>query len=188
MVGNRIDAGHPAAAAYLERQQKRKETGERGYVAGSAAARDRMKQGEAEKTGSLAENLQLIPKDIRDLADKTLAELVVIFGTDQRFVDWLKAVKDIEQIQSNRMKTAEKEGHLVSRILVEIGVIDPVNTAHRRMLTAGSKTIARRLTSMWDAGRNLDECEEFVRDTIGSFIRPLKKRMVKVIKDVSESE
>ena len=124
-----------------------------------------------------------VPEDIQAFADMTLRELVEKFGTDARFVDWLKATQTIEAINEKRLKNAQTKGELVSRQLVKVGVIEPIDSAHIKLLTDGAKTIARRSTAMHDAGRELEEIEKFVADQITSFIRPVKAKVARALKD-----
>ena len=116
-----------------------------------------------------------IPENIRDFSDMTLQELIYRFGTDERFVDWLRATKSIEDINSKRLANAKTMGELVSRDLVKVGIVEPVDAAHRKLLTDGAKTIARRVTAGHDAGRSVEELEYVVVDLISSFIKPMKE-------------
>lgn len=122
-----------------------------------------------------------VPQDIQAFADMTLRELIEKFGTDTRFVDWLKATQTIEAINEKRLKNAVTRGELVNRNLVKVGVIDPIDSAHIKLLTDGVKTIARRSTAMHDSGRGLDEIEKFVADQISSFIRPVKSKVARAL-------
>ena len=124
-----------------------------------------------------------IPEDISDFADMTLRELIERFGTDVAFLDWLKATKSIEDINEKRLKNAATQGELVSRQLVKTGVIDPIESAHLKLLTDGAKTIARRVTAMHSAGRELADIENFVSDQISSFIRPMKAKIKRSLKN-----
>lgn len=124
-----------------------------------------------------------IPEDIRDFADMTLRELIQRFGTDVAFLDWLNATKRIEDINEKRLKNAATQGDLVSRQLVKTGIIDPIESAHLKLLTDGSKTIARRVTAMHSAGRDLADIENFVSDQISSFIRPMKAKIKRSLKN-----
>ena len=124
-----------------------------------------------------------VPEDIEAFADMTLRELIQRFGTETAFCDWLKATKDIEHINEKRLKNAATKGELVSRHLIKIGVIDPIDSAHIKLLTDGAKTIARRATAMHGAGRPLEDVEEFVKDQITSFIRPIKAKVARALRN-----
>lgn len=123
-----------------------------------------------------------VPEDIQAFAEMTLRELVQQFGTDIRFLDWLKATKAIEDINEKRLKNAETEGKLVARALIKVGIIEPFDAAHIKLLTDGAKTITRRVTAMHDAKRDLDEIEKFVKDQITSFIRPVKAKVARALR------
>lgn len=148
---------------------------------------------ERKKRESLAEiaegrTLHEVPDDILAFADMTLRELVQRFGTDVAFRDWLTATKSIEDINEKRLKNAKTKGELVSRDLVKLGIIDPIDAAHIKLLTDGAKTIARRVTAMTNAGRPLEDCEAFVKDQITSFIRPIKAKVRRTLKDLEDVE
>lgn len=124
-----------------------------------------------------------VPEDIQAFADMTLRELVEKFGTDIRFLDWLKATKSIEDINEKRLKNAETKGELVSRQLVRHGILDPIESAHVKLLTDGSKTIARRATAMHGSGRDMEDIEKFVAEQITSFLRPMKAKIARTLKN-----
>lgn len=122
-----------------------------------------------------------VPEDIQAFADMTLRELIEKFGTDTRFVDWLKATQTIEAINEKRLKNAVTRGELVNRNLVRVGIIEPIDAAHIKLLTDGAKTIARRASAMTAAGREPEEIEKFVADQISSFIRPVKSKVARAL-------
>lgn len=124
-----------------------------------------------------------IPDDITAFVDMTLKEVIHRFGTDVMFVDWLKATKSIEDINEKRLKNATTQGELISRKLVKIGVIDRVNTTHQKLLTDGAKTINKRVRAMTQGGRSEKETEQFIVDQITSFIKPMKVKMIKALKN-----
>lgn len=160
-----------AAAAALEQAKKP-------HVRGHTAAKEARKR-EAAQEDEIIE----IPEDIQEFADMTLRDLVDKFGTDARFVDWLSATQKIEAINEKRLKNATTQGTLVSRDLVRVGIIEPIDAAHIKLLTDGAKTIARRSTAMHSAGRPLDDIEKFVAEQITSFIRPVKSKVARALKN-----
>ena len=124
-----------------------------------------------------------IPDDIQEFADMTLREIFDKFGTQTRFKDWLKATKEIEMINEKRLKNAATKGELVSRQIIKAGIIDPIDAVHIQLLTDGAKTIARRVTAMHDAGQSLEKIETFIKDQITSFIRPVKAKVARALRD-----
>jgi len=125
-----------------------------------------------------------IPENIEPFVDMTLRELIKKFGTVFAFNEWLSAVKRIEDINEKRLKNANTEGDLVSRKLVERGIIDPIEAMHRKLLTDGAKTIAQRSKTLFEAGSELLEIEEFTRKHISTFIKTVKGKVRKSIKNV----
>lgn len=133
------------------------------------------------------EELVEIPEDVETLVDLTLRELMRRFGTSTRFGDWLRAIKEIEMVNEKRIKNAENRGRLVSRVLVETGVIDPFNSAHVRLMNDGAKTITAAVLSKHQAGANAAEIEAYVADVIGSFLRPVKSKIIRNLQSVAVS-
>ncbi len=152
-------------------------------ISGQEKARLTKKQDRPPEQYDADEMLMQIPEDIRKLADWSLRDLVTKFGTDIAFLDFLKATKALEEIHEKRLKNAKSSGELVDRILIKIGVIEPINTAHVKLLTDGSKTIAVRTKAMLDAGRDLGEVEAFITEQISSFIRPMKAKIARSLKN-----
>lgn len=148
------------------------------HVRGSAAAKETKKREAFNEEGILE-----IPDDIQTFGHMTLFDLIEKFGTDGRFVDWLSATQKIEAINEKRLKNASTEGELVSRKLVRTGVIEPIDACHIRLLTDGAKTIARRSAAMSAAGRPVEDIEKFVAEQITSFIRPVKSKVSRALKN-----
>jgi hypothetical protein len=113
----------------------------------------------------------------------SLRDLITQFGTDLAFIDWLKATKMIEDIAEKRIKNAEKEGRLVDRDLIKRGVIEPVDTCFTQILNDGAKTIVKRIQAMVKSDYSVEEMEEFIRSQITSFVRPMKEKISKNLRD-----
>jgi len=179
VVGHRIDPYHPAAVQYMETAARRK--------AGEPVGRDqRLPPRKPKRSVTMSglteqEALDRLPADIRAMVDLPFRELVRMFGTDDRFVAWLKATKEIEIVREKRLKNATAEGLLVSREATRSAVIVPINTAHVKLLADGSKTIAREVHAMAAAGKPVEECEAYVRGEITAFLRPLRSKLAKAL-------
>lgn len=198
MSGKRIDINHPVVVEYIEQQSKpppppppKKKSKppppppkKPEIKPGVAHTKDTKKSLALEKLNDDEKEKFVfeIPENITKFIDYTLRELIHQFGTDAAFYDWLKATKEIENINEKRLKNAATQGELVHRGLVKQGIVDPINATHSKLLTDGSKTIARRVTAMFGAGRSVEECEKFVAETIESFIRPMKTKITKALK------
>lgn len=180
----RIDPNHPAAVTYLGDGKQKKPRAEDNEVQikprGAGAAKESRK-------GRSSYNIDPadVPDNMQEFADMTIREVVVKFGTDYRMVDYLRALKEIEIIDANRVKNAKARGELVHRDLIVKGVLEPIDSAHRKMLTDGAKTIARRSVAMIGAGKDADELEKFIAEQITSFIRPAKAKMKRALAAIS---
>ena len=147
------------------------------------AAQTQTKKSEALHSLESGSTLHQVPEEIEKFSDMTLREIIERFGSDYAFVDWLKAMKSIEDINEKRLKNAQTRGELVNRKLIKVGVIDPINSVHIKLLTDGAKTIARRSTAMHDSGRPLEDIEKFVAEQITSFIRPVKSKVARALRN-----
>jgi len=182
VVGKRVDASHPLVVEYLQNREEPLTVKIDGrsnpiHLAGHGSAKQRKKD-----LSRVGEDTPFIPENIRAFVDMPLRKIINEYGTDIAFVDWLKAVKEIEIIYERQLKNATTASNLVARELVEVSIIGPMNTAHTQMLTDGAKTIARRAVAMTKAGDPVEDIELLVSEQIGSFIKPLKKKMKACLK------
>lgn len=210
--GKRIDAAHPAALEYLSRQAGKgtpKPKKDRPAPKQPTAPQPKpTRRNKAEKikmsmamavaanpstpiaptvanSAAQADNrppIDQVPENIRAFLSFTLEQLVRMYGTDTAFLDWLRATKVIEDIQATRIRNAEAAGELVRRDVVKVAIIDPFDEVHRRMLSDGAKTIAKRVATMAQAGCSAEEMEKLVRDQLGSFIAPAKDKITRMLK------
>jgi len=166
-VGKRIDAGHPAALEYIK-----KCTGDTITVNGWRA------HNEAKKLAAL----EALKNE--SFGDMTLKQVVKKYGTEPAFSDWLKAIKLIEDIKEKRLKNVTVQDELVSKKLVQIGVIDIFNTSHIKLINDGAKSIAAGAVSKHVSGAELVDIEHFVADQISSFIKMMKSESLKRLQNV----
>lgn len=174
VVGSKMDSGHPDAIRFI---QKGKEEGREG---GEGAGLLQPTEEEIKQT------LAGLPEEIRDLQHLSLRDLVGMFGTSQSMVNFLNAVKILENIHAKRLENAEKESRLVSRDTVEKYVIGPIDNAHKRLLTDGARTISKQVHTMALAGRSAEDCEKYVNSRLTSFIKNAKNKSSKALADVGK--
>jgi hypothetical protein len=200
-VKMRVDPNHPAAVAYIEdRIQKGPKVtvsingGEEipysEYTEGLESTPRPTGAGAAKESRKRVSMYNIdaseVPDNMQDFADLTIREVVTKFGTDYRMVDYLRALKEIETIDERRIKSAKARGELVHRDLILKGVIEPIDSAHRKMLTDGAKTIARRSVAMIGAGRDVDDIEKFIAEQLSSFIKPAKAKIKRALENVDD--
>lgn len=195
--GKYIDANHPDVMDYMRKH---------GAISGRKNGRPRKKDyGKPKpeqklKTNALANEhrkiqsakdlatgktvVHEIPAELEPFMNKTVGEIVAQFGTVYAFNDWLRATREIETINATRLKNATARNELVNKNLFKISFIDPVNEAHTKLLSDGSKTIAKRICAMHDSGSTLPELQKFVSGQITSFLRPMKSKMKKALDSV----
>jgi hypothetical protein len=187
-----VDINHPNAKEWIQDHIEEKLTGKKKpHVKGHAALK-KAKKWQAKDRAVLTwedqrrEGLDALAEDIAGLAHKSLKELCETFGTDERFVDWLKAIKKLEDIQEKRLKNAALEGTLCHRDLISVGIMGPIEKVFRQILTDGAKTIAVKAEAMVKAGRERVDLENWIKKQLGSYIRPAKARMKRTLRDVNE--
>ena len=162
--GRVIDADHPLAIAYVKKHD------------GGPTLK-------MEKS-----DLIQIPQDMETFLDMSLREICSKFGTEVQFSDWLTATSKIESIAEKRLKNANIKGTLISRHLVQVGVVDVFNAAHLRLLKDGAKTIAAGVISKHSTGAQPSEIENFVSQILGSFIKPVKSKVARALKDKKKKD
>ncbi len=114
--------------------------------------------------------------DVRKVAHLSLNEIVDKYGTITGFTDVLKASKLLQDLHEKKRKNAQADNELVSRELVKRDIFQPIDFLFNRLLTDGSKTIAKSVGNMVKSGSSPKECELFVSEKLGSFIKPFKKK------------
>jgi len=178
-VGKKVDASHPAAIAYIASH-----TGQYGAALKQGGGPRGMTTEDTRHKRRGGPAPHELPEHIAQYADLTLRQIIDKFGTDYAFLDYLRALKEIEVVNEKRIKNAKAEGELVSRELVKRGIIDPIDSALTNLLTDGAKTIAKRATAMHDAGKDIAEVEAFIKDTISSHVRPMKAKVTRAYDNV----
>jgi len=111
-----------------------------------------------------------LPENIATFADWTLQEVIDRYGSDVAFVDYLRALKAIEDVAEKRLKNAQSRGELINRHVVKSGMIDTLDGAFTRMLTDGAKTIATRTHSLVKTGAKVQDIEDLVAKQLSTFI------------------
>lgn len=176
-------AGVKNTEARIDKVMAKKEP----HVRGTAAAKQQRMDADGGEVGEPE-----IPPNIEIYADMTLREIYEKFGTLPRFKDWLGAMKDISAIQERQLKSEQVKGTLVSRDIVHRFIVDPIDSAHIKLLRDGSQTISVRAVAMCEAGADQSEIKKLVEDTISSFIRPMKAKVSRAMQnlktDMSEDD
>ena len=179
LVGGKIDSEHPETIEFIK--------GGRLRVEQNAAGRKKTGFGSPKLRQSdinynlpvrspefISDRIIEIPEDLRHCVDMSLRQIIEIYGTAPTFKEWLSAVAQIDKIYKVRLENAAKEGTLVSRELVQQGVIDPFDGAHRNLLADGSRTLVTELTAMIKSGDTREDCESYARDKMSSFLKSAK--------------
>lgn len=190
--GKFIDENHPAAVNYLMQRNDpdgcaRVKT-KTGPAIESQPAQEPATKPEPPKPVQKPKNDRrkktAEPDPVEEYLNYTLQEIIQRFGTDLVFNEYLKAVEKIEVIQDKRLKNAATEGRLIARDLVHVGLIDPINSAHVRLMTDGAKTLVADIIGKHESGESMELIEKSTSDIIGSFIKPVKNKIKRALKNV----
>lgn len=157
------------AAEKVKREEKA-----RPHTRGTAAKKQQAIQEDDE------ELFELLDRNVAQYADMTLRDIVRKFGTATRFAEYLRAMKEISMIEDREIKIAQTKGELVHRDLVSQLIIEPIDSAHVKLMRDGSKTIAVRMAAMHGSGADINEMQLVTSELIASFIKPVKAKVNKI--------
>lgn len=121
------------------------------------------------------------PDDLDEFRDWTLQQLLDEFGTARRFVDWLDAMRKLEDVRAKRLANLEREGKLIQREPVRTHVFGIIDATFRRLLTDAPKTTARRLYGLAKSGAPIEEAEAEVKDINSSLVKAIKATAIRVL-------
>lgn len=179
--GKNIDLAHPAARAYVLAKTGEQLPDARSYAQhtrGVAAGKEKRKRAApADDMPPLEE-----AEHIAEYLDMTLRDVIDKFGTDVRFLDWLKAVEKLEAIRDKRLRNDERENKLVPRELMGV-VVGAFERCFSLQLNDASKTISARLYSYVKAGRTVEDATQLVEDQISAPIKDAKRRIAAAMKE-----
>jgi hypothetical protein len=131
-----------------------------------------------------------IHNDMAALLDMPMRSIIEQFGVTGGLSSWIKDVKTIEEVEKTRIANAREKGQLVSRDIMERGVMVPIEKVWNQILRDGSQTISKRAVAIVlarDPELEIEVCEleveAFVRDSLSGFIRMGKNRVRKTIRE-----
>lgn len=178
--GSSIDIAHAAARAYHLAKTGQELPDARSYgqhTRGVAAGKEKRKRETSDTLPPLED-----AEHISEFLDMTLRDVIDKFGTDVRFLDWLKAVEKLEAIRDKRLRNDERENKLVPRELVG-AVVGSFERCFSLQLNDASKTISARLYSYVKAGRTVEDATQLVEDQIGAPIKDAKRRIADAMRE-----
>ncbi len=193
-VGKRVDTSHPVVLEYLSlktpgvpvppmlkrKKKKAKTPSNKGPLSNQARgpmikeAQRRIESGEITAIDALSD-------DVTVLLDYKLRDIVEHFGIGDGLKNFLTGVKTIAEIEKVKLANEEKRGGLVNLDTVERGIMDPINAAWTKMLRDGAQTIAKSVVLKVQAGEGEQEIGDFIRDSLGGFIRMAKSKCKRTI-------
>ena len=199
MVGNKVDADHPDAVAYVDEWQQIKARGLRqppqkvvpagppkprppGDKHRAPTPQEKEEKPEIDKVNRpLAQMLggNLSNEELNSFGSMELRTLLDRYGTDRRFAELLKALKTVEEINEKRLKNAEREGNLIPRDMVKAVVFALLDSCFVQILDDGSRTITSRTITAVEAGESAEDIEEMVRGIQSIKLRSVKDRITR---------
>lgn len=203
MVGDRIDAAHPVARAYVTQHAPQKAAPapkKTSVVNPKASKAPPPKRGGAKSSKSKpprrrAPELELDAEDDHEDPElpfgtdeeieefqRILRPLTERFGTRRTFRDWLIALKDLEIIREKRLKNEQEEGTLIERARVETHVIAVMVSAFDRLLRDVPRKMVARLYEMGRANASQEQGERQFRDEITAVLTPARDKVVRALR------
>ena len=125
-----------------------------------------------------------LPSDPSEFLQWPLARLIEIFGTAPRLKDWLDARKKIADIKEKDLKNAVTEGKLADVKLFKRDIYPAIDACFIKILSDGAKTSASRAMAMAQAGKSVEELEQFIHDTMSTHIKVSKKRILRTLDSI----
>jgi hypothetical protein len=126
---------------------------------------------------------------LSEIGERPLNWIIARFGTAEEFVKWGRGLEVIEKVRERRIKNEERLKQLVSVTLIKMGILGPVGELCSKLMTDAVKTMSIRLEAKFKSGGTVPESEEYMRKTIGQYIKPMKKKIASTIgKIVEESD
>lgn len=150
-VGDRIDAAHPAALAYVEQRQAKKPP---------------------PKAVSTPDGVVVEASDLANYGELTIRELVERHGTRRELLDWVDALKKIEDTRKAYLANSQTEGELISRELVATHVLGLLEALTRRLLVDLPRTLVSRLYAAARSSEPPETAEGLVREMLSGQIKP----------------
>ena len=155
----RIDTDHPAAIRYLR---------DKGIEPPKKTPDQKEEVIDLKKNGNVYE----VPKEMASIANFTVREVVTRFGSDFKFLEWLKALKMIEEVVEKNHNNAVREGKLIEREFVRNHVIGMIEALHQRLLTDFPRVLVAKLVEAHEAGHRATQLEDLatmqLKEELGS--------------------
>ena len=126
--------------------------------------------------------MHAIPDDIRKICDWPLIDICKQFGGDVRFLQWVRAQKEVELVQERRLKNLMTDGSLIRRDYVRTHIFGLIETTFTRLLSDTPKSLTNLVTEQVKSGASSEEIEISVREIISKQIRDLKTKSERLLK------
>jgi hypothetical protein len=119
---------------------------------------------------------------VDEIARMDLRQVVERWGTQHEVKDWLMALRTLEDIRAKQIENETKQGLVIKRELVQAHVFGHIEAVNKRLLQDAPSKLANEIFSLCRTGASLEEAEKLIRDTIGSYLSPLKTQTARAIR------
>ncbi len=134
-----------------------------------------------------------IPLTLPGLFETQFGDLVDKFWHHTELKGWLDQVKLAREVEKTELANQKAKGVLIDLGLVEVGIMDPVNASWKKMMRDGAKNITDNVilqvlsANAANDGKGVtaedsQEIEDFVRDSIGSYVIMAKDSCKKALR------
>lgn len=189
VYGDRVDLDHDNVQFYIREKQHQKTLEEQKNKKGKKKRPNIDQKIVVQKPRPLEVNSvlpsfqDLDPIFVASLLDKTLGEIMNLYGNEERFKSWLDSYKKIIETKSKEMDLDAKQRSLVSRDLLEKYLFGYWDGLQERLLNDVPKSASARLQAIFNSGGSIEEAEEAVRDIISKQIRGAKAKAKRTLEN-----
>jgi hypothetical protein len=182
LFGEQIDINHPSAINYLRGKNKRP------APPGSDTLVVDIDQTNNEGGFDLPEGSLhgwasgMKPDEIEQCLNMTLRQIFMKFGTDDRFLNFLKAVKQIEDIKEKQLKNEATKGDTVNREFVRTHIFGMIESIFSRIVNDSPPTIVSQVVQSREAGQSNEELTELVTKLLSAQVVAIKQKATTALK------
>lgn len=186
LPNGKLNASHPAVIDYIERNKTRIYYEKKALSGLNAGIEFNNKELKDEIKCSIAKSdedkaleylTNLDKKTASNFLNMPLREIIIQFGGNPLFCEWLKAVKLIEDVRDKQIKNDENLGTLIDREFVRTHVLSLIETTNLRLLQDTPRTISANILNLVKKNAQREEIEKEIAEIISNQLKNIKLRV-----------
>lgn len=177
--GDKLDLNHTAVQRYIAKHTKKKT--EKKKVTRKLVKEGKLPRQEAPEMMMLPSFIGLEQDFVNELMNKSLNEIVMLYGNEERFKAWLDAWKKTIDAKAKQLDLDHKQGELIKRETVEKYVFKYWDGLQERLLNDAPKSIAMRHQAVFNSGGTVEDAEQVGREIISKIIKGGKSKVERTL-------